>query len=157
MLLSALALPGAAFGAGPDCPSQGHTFVETAGKTVFTSGSARQLRRPARFAVVVRDGVGECRLIQRLLVKRLSKTFPAWKYVIDPRFADLTITYESGFSLCLDECEDRPLPQGAHAELRFEASEVRANWSDETRWRDRSRLVNLFVDSLQRALRDEPA
>jgi hypothetical protein len=81
----------------------------------------------------------------------LSSSFPTWRYV-ESGPADLEIVYESGFSLCVDECEDRPLPQGAHAEFRLRDGAAQGNWSDDSHWRARSRLVSLFADALRRAV-----
>ncbi len=142
----------AATGAGsPDrhCEKGSHSFQETAGVVVFSLGEAAQLRTALTFALVVRDDEGECARIRELLVKKLGAGFPQWKYVTRDS-ADLTIVYESGFSLCLDNCEPRPLPQGADAELNLKG--MKACWSAGSQWRGRGRLVSLFVSALKRAV-----
>jgi hypothetical protein len=131
------------------CEKGSHSFQETSGVVEFSVGEPAQLRRPLTFSLVVHDDEGECDIIRELLVRKLSAAFPKWKYVTHDS-ADLTIVYESGFSLCLDNCDPRPLPQGADAELRLKG--VKACWSAESRWRGRGRLVGLFVSALQQAV-----
>jgi hypothetical protein len=122
--------------------------VATDGRVVFASGSPSQLRQPFAVAVTVRDDQGECDLIKRELVAKLSKAFPSWRLVAEDQKADLKIVYGSGFSLCFDNCDPQPLPQGANVELVLGAGSVRAHWSDDSHWRSRGRLVTLFVAAL---------
>ncbi len=138
------------------CEHGSHAFQETAGAVVFSVGTVSQLRRALTFAVVVRDDEGECGKIKRMLVKRIATAFPAWQYV-SAGSEDLTIVYESGFSLCLDDCEDQPLPQGANVELVLRGDTLKAHWSDGSHWRARGRLVDLFVSSLRKVLNERAA
>jgi hypothetical protein len=131
-------------------------FPETKGALVFRVGVPERLSGALTYSLTVRDGEGECRKIEALLLKALSKAFPAWRYVAEGP-ADLEIVYQSGFSLCLDECEDRALPQGAQVQMILGRGEVQANWSDDSHWRARGRLVSLFVSALQKAVRGQAA
>jgi hypothetical protein len=131
------------------CEKGSHSFQETSGVVEFSIGEPAQLRRALTFSLVVHDDEGECDRIRELLVKKLSAGFPQWKYVTRDS-AELTIVYESGFSLCLDNCDPQPLPQGADAELKLKG--VKALWSAESHWRGRGRLVDLFVAALKRAI-----
>ena len=138
------------------CPFPDCDFPETNGAVVFAVGAPSLLARDLTFAVQVADGEGECQEVQGLLIKSLSKAFPTWRYVPTGP-SDIQIIYQSSFSLCVDECEDRPLPQAAQAQLVLGRGEVQAHWSDESHWRARGRLVTLFTTALHKAVHGRPA
>jgi hypothetical protein len=138
------------------CPIDNCEFPDTNGILVFAVGSSSQLVGDLTFTLQVADSEGECQKVQGILLKALSKSFPSWRYVSKGP-ADLAIIYQSGFSICLDDCEDRPLPQAAQAQLVLGRGEVQAHWSDESHWRARGRLVSLFTSALEKAIHGRPA
>jgi hypothetical protein len=129
----------------------------TGGRLVFSAGSGERLNRSDSFSVVVNDLDGDTAAIQKALIKQIGNQFPNWRYTPDPNTADVNIDWFSGFTVCVDCGEGRILPQWARVQLEVHHGLARAQWTDTSHWRARSRLVDLFVVALARARADKAA
>jgi hypothetical protein len=129
----------------------------SAGLLVFKAGEAERLRRSDSFTVTVSDWAGDAGQIERALIREIGRQAPAWRYTSSQEEADVSIRYESGFSVCVD-CEDsKVMPQWAVVEVVVHHGLARAEWTDYTSWWSRTRLVRRFVTSLVKAKNERAA
>jgi hypothetical protein len=133
------------------------TVYPSAGILVFKAGEAERLRRSDSYTVTVSDWAGDVRQIERALRKEIDRQAPDWKYTSSQEEADVSIHYESGFSVCVDCGDSKVLPQWAVVEVVIHHGLARAEWTDYTSWWPRTRLVRRFVTSLMKAKNERAA